>query len=81
VTREAGFDMRSLGAKRLMVVVDPALTKSETTSKTLKAFADEGIDTAIYDAVHVEPTEVFGYAIELHSCANKKLTQPTIIRN
>ena len=57
VTREVGFDMRSLGAKRVMVVVDPALTKSETTSITLKALADESIDTAIYDAVHVEPTD------------------------
>ena len=57
VTREVGFDMRSLGAKRVMVVVDPALSKSETASITLKALADEGIDTAIYDAVHVEPTD------------------------
>ena len=57
VTREVGFDMRSLGAKRVMVVVDPALSKSETASITLKALADESIDTAIYDAVHVEPTD------------------------
>ena len=57
VTREAGFDMRSLGAKRVLVVVDPALSKSETASITLKALADENIDTAIYDAVHVEPTD------------------------
>jgi len=58
VTREVGFDMRSLGAKRVMVVVDPALSKSETASITLKALADEGIDTVLYDAVHVEPTDV-----------------------
>ena len=57
VTREAGFDMKSLGARRVMVVVDPALSKSETTSITLKALADESIDTAIYDTVHVEPTD------------------------
>ena len=57
VTREVGFDIRSLGARRVMVVVDPALSKSETTSITLKALADESIDTAIYDTVHVEPTD------------------------
>ena len=57
VTREVGFDMRSLGAKRVMVVVDPALPQSETASITLKALADERIDTAIYAAVHVEPTD------------------------
>jgi hydroxyacid-oxoacid transhydrogenase len=34
VTREVGFDMRSLGAKRVMVVVDPALSQSETASIT-----------------------------------------------
>ena len=57
VTREAGFDMKSLGARRVMVVVDPALSKSETTSITLKALADESIDAAVYDIVHVEPTD------------------------
>ena len=57
VTREVGFDMRSLGARRVMVVVDPALSQSETASITLKALADEGIDTAIYDGVHIEPTD------------------------
>ena len=57
VTREAGFDMKSLGARRVMVVVDPALSKSETTSITLKALADESIDAAVYDMVHVEPTD------------------------
>jgi hydroxyacid-oxoacid transhydrogenase len=58
VTHEVGFDMKSLGARRVMVVVDPALSKSETASITLKALADEAIDAVIYDAVHVEPTDV-----------------------
>jgi hydroxyacid-oxoacid transhydrogenase len=58
VTREIGFDMKSLGARRVMVVVDPALPKSETTSITLKALADEGIDAVVFDAVHIEPTDV-----------------------
>ena len=31
VTREVGFDMRSLGAKRVMVVVDPALSKERNS--------------------------------------------------
>ena len=58
VTREVGFDMKSLGARRFMVVVDPALLKSETTSIALKALADEGIDAVVYEGVHIEPTDV-----------------------
>ena len=58
VTREVGFDMKSLGARRVMVVVDPALLKSETTSIALKALADEGIDAVVYEGVHIEPTDV-----------------------
>ena len=58
VTREVGFDMKSLGARRVMMVVDPAMAKSETALITLKALTDEAIDAVIYDAVHVEPTDV-----------------------
>jgi hydroxyacid-oxoacid transhydrogenase len=58
VTREVGFDMKSLGARRVMVVVDPAMAKSETSLITLKALTDEAIDAVIFDAVHVEPTDV-----------------------
>jgi hydroxyacid-oxoacid transhydrogenase len=58
VTHEVGFDMKSLGAKRVMVVVDPNLSKGETAAITLKALADENIDSVIYDQVHVEPTDV-----------------------
>ena len=41
-----------------MVVVDPNLTDSETLSVTLSSLRDEGIDTAVFDQVRIEPTDV-----------------------
>ena len=57
-THEVGFDMKSLGARRVMVVVDPNLSESETASITLKALRDEGMDAVVFDQVHIEPTDV-----------------------
>ncbi len=31
-TREVGYDMKALGAHRVMVVIDPHLTESETAA-------------------------------------------------
>jgi hydroxyacid-oxoacid transhydrogenase len=41
-----------------MVVVDPNLTGSETLSVTLASLREEGIDTAVFDQVRIEPTDV-----------------------
>ena len=65
VTREVGFDLRELGSKRAMVVVDPNLRNSETLSIALDSLHDEGIDTAVFDQVRVEPTDLsFAEAID-----------------
>ncbi|MBI4219353.1 MAG: iron-containing alcohol dehydrogenase [Chloroflexi bacterium] len=65
VTREAGYEMKRLGARKVMVVTDPALSKSLPVSTVLKALADEGIDGILFDRVHVEPTdESFKEAID-----------------
>jgi hydroxyacid-oxoacid transhydrogenase len=57
-TREVGYDMKELGARRVMVVIDPHLTGSEAASTALQSLRSEGIDTAVYDQVRVEPTDV-----------------------
>jgi len=57
VTREVGYDMRRLGAHRVMVVTDPNLASREPVSVALEAMRDEGIDAVLYDQVHVEPTD------------------------
>jgi len=58
VTREVGYDMKRLGAKRVMVVTDPNLTDSEPVAIALEALHSEEIDAVLYDHAHVEPTDV-----------------------
>lgn len=58
VTREVGYDMKQLGAHRVMVVTDPNLADGEPVSVALTALRSEGIDAVLYDRVHVEPTDL-----------------------
>ena len=58
VTREVGYDIRQLGARRVMVVTDPNLVGSELASVALEALRSEGIDAVLYDRVNIEPTDV-----------------------
>jgi hydroxyacid-oxoacid transhydrogenase len=57
-TREIGFDMKELGATRIMVVTDRNMAKSKPVEVTLKALEDEGLEAVLYDDTHVEPTDV-----------------------
>jgi hydroxyacid-oxoacid transhydrogenase len=57
-TREIGFDMKELGATRIMVVTDRNMAKSKPVEVTLKALEDEGLEAILYDDTHVEPTDV-----------------------
>ncbi len=68
VTREVGFDMKKLGAARVMVVTDPRLADGEPVAVALEALRAEGIDAVLYDQVRVEPTDTsFLHAIEFAS--------------
>jgi hydroxyacid-oxoacid transhydrogenase len=58
VTREVGHDMKELSTRRVMVVTDPNLTKSQSVSVTLEALRNEGIDAVLFDRASVEPTDV-----------------------
>jgi hydroxyacid-oxoacid transhydrogenase len=65
VTREVGYDMRKLGARRVMVVTDPNLSDSEPVIVTLEALRSEGVDAILFDQARVEPTDSsFRRAIE-----------------
>lgn len=65
VTREVGYEMRRLGARRVAVVTDPGLAGAEPVSVTLESLRAEGIDAVLFDQVRVEPTDVsFKEAIE-----------------
>ena len=58
VTREVGYEMKRLGTRRVMVVTDPNLAKSESVAIALDALRAEGIDAVLYDRVRCEPTDV-----------------------
>jgi len=57
VTREVGADMAGLGCKRVMVVTDARVAKSEAAAITLDALRKEGIDAVLFDRTRVEPTD------------------------
>ena len=56
-TGEVGFDMKELGATRVMVVTDRNLAEKEPVQVTLKALDDAGIETVLYSNTHIEPTD------------------------
>jgi hydroxyacid-oxoacid transhydrogenase len=56
-TREVGFDMKELGAKRVMVVTDGRLSKEKPVRVTLDSLKKERIDAVLYNEVHIEPTK------------------------
>ena len=57
VTRELGYDMARLGARRVMVLTDPNVAKLEPVSMAMEALASEDIDAVLFDRVRVEPTD------------------------
>lgn len=58
VTREVGYDMKQLGAQRVMVLTDPNLVDRESVSVTLEALRSENIDAVLYKDVRIEPTDI-----------------------
>jgi hydroxyacid-oxoacid transhydrogenase len=58
VTREVGYDMKQLGAHRVMVVTDPNLAHCEPVSVALESLGMAEIDAVLYDRVCIEPTDV-----------------------
>jgi hydroxyacid-oxoacid transhydrogenase len=56
-TREVGYEMARLGARRVMVVTDPSLQDSPPVATALAALAAEGIAAELYDRTRVEPTD------------------------
>ncbi|MGZ3525312.1 MAG: iron-containing alcohol dehydrogenase, partial [Thermodesulfobacteriota bacterium] len=57
-TKEIGFEMKDLGAKKVMVVTDRTLAEKEVVKIVIKALQDEGIETVLYRDTRIEPTDV-----------------------
>jgi hydroxyacid-oxoacid transhydrogenase len=56
-TREIGYDMRELGAKRVMVVTDRRVATLEPVAVALESLRREGIEAILYAEARVEPTD------------------------
>lgn len=64
-TREVGFDLVDLGAKRTFVVIDPALRPLPVGETVFEALRSARVDFDIFDQVSVEPTDAsFRLAID-----------------
>jgi len=56
-TREVGFDMKELGASRVMVVTDRNLTVMPPVQTVLQSLTDEGLEAVLYDNTRIEPSD------------------------
>lgn len=56
-TAEVGMDLADLGAKNILVVTDPRLRHSAPVRTVLESLEREHLRFALFDRVHVEPTE------------------------
>ena len=64
-TREVGFEIARLGARRVAVVTDPRMAQLQPVAVVLESLRSESIDAVLFDEVEVEPTdESFKVAIE-----------------
>ena len=56
-TGEVGFDMRELGARRVMVVADPRVAELKPAEVVMDALKREGIAAVLFNDVRIEPTD------------------------
>jgi len=64
-TEELGYELKGMGVKKVLLVVDKRLWEFGLVDKVRTIIEDEGIHLAIYDEVHIEPTDVsLRHAIE-----------------
>lgn len=57
VTREVGLDLIELGARRVLLVIDPALRTLPTGVTVLESLDAAKINYTVFDRVEVEPTD------------------------
>jgi hydroxyacid-oxoacid transhydrogenase len=56
-TREVGFDLRELGATRVMVVTDRRLAELPPMATVLESLKREGIEAVVFAETRIEPTD------------------------
>ncbi|MCA1695730.1 MAG: iron-containing alcohol dehydrogenase [Actinobacteria bacterium] len=55
-SEEAGWEMKRLSARRVMIISDPGVVRAGITGKVREIIEAEGIECEVFDRVHVEPT-------------------------
>jgi hydroxyacid-oxoacid transhydrogenase len=55
---EIGFDLSQYGARRAMVVTDPGVAATGAPQRIAEQMGRYGIGAAVFDGVHIEPTDV-----------------------
>jgi alcohol dehydrogenase class IV len=64
-TEELGYELKTMGAGRVLLVADKHLWDVGLVEKVKTIIEDEGIAATIYDEIHIEPTNLsFRHAIE-----------------
>ncbi len=54
---EIGYDLAQLGARRVLVVTDPGVAATGLPARIAEHMAGFGVAAAVFDGVHVEPTD------------------------
>jgi len=57
VTREIGMDLADLGARHVLVLTDPVLSRMRPVQTVLDSLAESGVSAVLYDRVRVEPSD------------------------
>src|SRR5919199_5667274 len=55
-SEEAGWEMKRLGAGRVMVISDPGVVRAGVTGRIVGILEAEGIECVVFDGVRVEPS-------------------------
>lgn len=62
-TQEVGYDLKRLGVRRPLIITDPGVMALGLPDRVRDLLQEAGIRAEIFDAVHVEPTDVSFEAI------------------
>jgi hydroxyacid-oxoacid transhydrogenase len=57
ITREIGMDLVDLSARRVMVLIDPALVATPVGETVLQSLRDNGVGFEVFGEISIEPTD------------------------
>src|SRR4051794_39747286 len=57
VTREVGMDLADLGARRVLVIADPQVSRLPCVEAVQRSLDAQGLSFTVYDRVRIEPTD------------------------